>query len=644
MDALYVSFKKMLSVWSWLTFFTFLVMLTHQSNTPILFGRYSALVSLSLAVLLVLFLGSLLARFYLPTSLLSLLDRLKSYLAKHKSVAYILFAFVCASVVVIIFFFLSDFPAQYAILRAYLIITLMMWTIHIMPPNKSLNRYQNIILIFASTLMIIFMVSSAEFYPALARTDEAWVFSTGQNFSETGARNPLIYEDAIPATDYYVGWVWYRVFGSWLNAFGYSLYTGRLFFVFLAIISAGILAWASKRFYDLQTALLVFLLALFALSQQIYIRFDMFALFWGCLSILLYSFAHNKEQLMWHIAIGFTAGMAIDSSPGAANIGAGFALIYGLQNLQRIRKKGWIWPPFWGLAIGGLSAIAVFFASISENSLPPQNTDNNLLIPLNTLSYDHFSNMLSQYLSNFIAHQALIVMIAAIALFLALRSKKEEYRFERYWSLMTIAWIILIVIIYPYFPIYYASFGLFIFILLAARTILAYLPQLSPTGSLTIWGTIILLVWVSADTINNVNSLQSSSLEAVVEVGREISQVVPSNATIVAAEPYYFGMLEHENFVGGAIESVMDSFEGIPPNRSWQIIKPDAFVFSGNWPQEPRRTDTVESYIQTNNFELVGCWLTDSYGVIELWAQPDLLLMPAPLDPCKSVPIPRLMG
>lgn len=113
--------------------------------------------------------------------------------------------------------------------------------------------------------------------------------------------------------------------------------------------------------------------------------------------------------------------------------------------------------------------------------------------------------------------------------------------------------------------------------------------------------------------------LPGTSLEDVVETGRQIAEIVPPDAVIVAAEPYYFGMPEHRGFVGGAIESMMENFADIPPVAAWPVISPDALVFSSQWSTEPEKTPALLDYMDGQGFVLVRCWQTDSYGQIELW-------------------------
>jgi hypothetical protein len=152
---------------------------------------------------------------------------------------------------------------------------------------------------------------------------------------------------------------------------------------------------------------------------------------------------------------------------------------------------------------------------------------------------------------------------------------------------------------------------------------------------------VLILVVLVAGFAKDFINLRSLSLEDVVETGREIAAILPEDWTVVAAEPYYFGMPEHRNFVGGAAESFMLSFSGIANDDAWPIIAPDAIVFSSQWDQEPARTPALSNYLDEHEFRMFRCWETTSFGHIELWVKSDPPNVEAN-DECTPVCNPRL--
>jgi hypothetical protein len=605
-----------LPLWTWLSLVTFLVMLTHQSDAPILLGRYSTLVSLTLAgLLLATVVGWGLSRAQ------TLQERLMIRLTHGQDKiwwALLIYAIAGIMIVGIIFFFLGNFPPQYAFLRAYLVISVLLWALTMVGNVPSIPERWGIGLALGAGLVILGgMVLVADIFPPLARTDEAFVFSMGRNFAETGSRSPMIYAPAF-GYNHYVGWVWYRALGTWLATFGETLYSARLHVLTLVVLISIMLGVMMRRLHDLKAGAVVFLLALFTFSQLIYIRFDMYASVWASLSLLIYAYVREKDNMLLHIAIGFCAGMIIDSSPAGFAIGVGYAIVYGLRYMSLVRRDGvrW-WSPFWGLALGGSLAIMVFMFSLQPDSLPKTGYEGGLIATLgaqvaNNLAPQRLLDMLNQMLRAFWGYQPVLSILAIVGILWGLRRGASNIVRDSW--VMLLVWLLAILIAYPYFPRYYLLFGLPIVVLVA----LPFMRHL-PTG-----GVALLALWLMASLVYGYINRGNESLEDVVRVGERIAEIVPQDAVVVGAEPYYFGMLEHENFLGGDLESYTSTNQNISPEEVWQQVVPDAFIFSGNWSHEPARTDALETYMQTNAFHLAGCWRADSYGRIELWTRPDI--------------------
>jgi hypothetical protein len=105
----------------------------------------------------------------------------------------------------------------------------------------------------------------------------------------------------------------------------------------------------------------------------------------------------------------------------------------------------------------------------------------------------------------------------------------------------------------------------------------------------------------------------------VVNTGREIGKIVPKDFVVVAAEPFYFGMVDHRGFVGGLSDKIMIGNSDLSEEEAWAKIAPDALVFASGRPTEPERGPELLAYVQRNNFGLAGCWQTLAYGRVELW-------------------------
>jgi len=130
-------------------------------------------------------------------------------------------------------------------------------------------------------------------------------------------------------------------------------------------------------------------------------------------------------------------------------------------------------------------------------------------------------------------------------------------------------------------------------------------------------------------TVHDVRSaaLPGQSLNDVVNVARQINQIVPPNWVLVADEPFYFGLLDHPHFASADLNLLMVATGQYTGTQAWDTIAPDALVFSAARP--PAHTTELDRYIQARQIVFTACWQTASYGRIELWMRDP----PAPTSP-----------
>jgi hypothetical protein len=188
-------------------------------------------------------------------------------------------------------------------------------------------------------------------------------------------------------------------------------------------------------------------------------------------------------------------------------------------------------------------------------------------------------------------------------------------------------WMAVIVFAYFYFPRFYIMLGLPVFVMLAGRGLARGIPLLlgynsdEQTTRLT-WASLLLAtIWFTTSTAYNFIELPTQSLEDVVQAGEQIGDMTPNDAVIVGAEPYAFGLIDHPNFVGGAIESMLINFQGLSAGEAWATVAPDALIFSADGPTEPERTPALLRYMDENAFGLRACFLTVNFGRVELWTR-----------------------
>ncbi|MBZ0288504.1 MAG: glycosyltransferase family 39 protein, partial [Anaerolineae bacterium] len=463
------------------------------------------------------------------------------------------------------------------------------------------------------------------YYPALAKADEAFVFSMGQNVLENGHVRPLIYRQAYPEN--YYGGIWTWMMGGWLRAAGLSLTSGRLYILFLSLIALLFTTFASARLYGKTTAVFTALVGAFTFISANHIRFDIHAALWLSMGIFFYSLTDKPRRWWAHLLTGFAIGMTVDSNPVAYCFALGLALVYGWEYVARIRReRRWFWPPFWWVALGGMSAAGVFLIVHAGGTFAAEQTTSDVVKVyidniLQGLTSWRFLSLTGQYFSAFLTNQPILTGLMALGLLTAIRDFSQS---DRFLVFMYAAWMGIIIFAYFYFPAFYIVLGIPLFAILAGRGLARGLPWL--IGSLSEAPTtlsravvIFMAVWLLSGLTYNLKTLPSQSLEDVVETGRQIGAITPGETAIVGAEPYYFGMIDHPNFIGGAVESLMVNFHDMTPEEAWAAIAPDALIFSEGWPTEPQRNRALLQYMSEQDSGMRACFLTESFGRVELW-------------------------
>ncbi len=613
---------RLLGLWAIPTLITFAAMLTHRSDNPALLGRYSVFVAAMLAGLL-LFVAALIGAALALRGRSALLARVDALLRRWRSRRWFALLILVATGIALAGmwgFFLGDHLITYALLRLFLGATLAIGALAILFGGEAAPapaRWTPLALIVLAGLFLL-ALALVEFYPAMYRTDEAFIFSMARHLAESGHNGPTIYRHVIPQ-DYGAGGLWTWGMAAWLRVVGSSLFSGRLYILLVGLVGLAVTVAAARRGYGAAAGWLTALVGLFAVTALHYIRNDMPGMVFLGLALFFFVLGQQRRDWRLHLLVGLSAGLCIDAAPIAYCFGLGFGLFYLARYIAAIRtQRRWFWPPFWALAAGGALALGIYllFRSGASYAASPERGGgiaDMLSAYVGSLGAALASgsalDLLQQVLTTWLTNQPILFGLAALGVIVAARERTD---LDRLLLVLLATWLGVIVFTYHYFPVLYLVHGLPVALLLAGRGVTGGLPlllQSAPAGmnALGRAAALLLAVWLLAALAHNVAGLSSSSLEDVVQAGREIAQIVPQDSVVVAAEPYYFGMLDHRNFVGGAVEGMLVQWQGRTPGEAWEIVAPDAVIFSERW-AEPPHTPALLAYMQDHAFALVGCW------------------------------------
>ncbi len=610
-------------MWGSIALMTACVMLFHQSDNPTVLNRYSTLVAGLLTGLIGLGVAALVIgqRGWQPRF---------SRKARPAWASALLVVMACGLLIGLISSFLGDHIYTYAVLRAFLAFSIMLLVLALFPSTSSLSWRLPVIL--ALLVVGILAVLFITVMPPLLKADEAFTLSMGVNWNRTGLTAPLLFQ-SITVERYAWAGLWLQGLGAWLRLLGEGLAQGRWYFLLIGLAGAGLTGLAAGRLYGRAAGWCATLLMAFMLLRVNFIRPDMFVCLYLGAGLFCYAQAQMDGHWWWHGFAGFFIGLSIDAAPIAYTLGLSAGLMYAARAVRALRLAG---PraglPLLALGLGGLTAVLVYLWTRQGSSWfvgAESSPDAKYLIELVGRAFRPQADL------------STLLLVFAPVLLLALPGVRMLFTSgirERGVLWMAVLWAALMLFAAQYFPPFYALHSLPLLAILAGVGIGRGLPWLlgRPTTSpaLTV---LLLTVWLT--TWNLTTTLRADSLSDLVETGRQIAAILPAGATVLGAEPYYFGMIEGfgQTFRTGGIERASQAMIGREPAATWAIIQPDAVIFSELWPQEPPRTPALTAYMELNGFQLLACWQTVSFGRVEVWGGAGMTPQPNP-EACRPVP------
>ncbi len=619
---------RLLWMWTGLALITFLVMLTHRSDVPRLWGRYSLSVGLILAALLAAVIAGAVISYQLrQPSRQAQVVRFLTQLRMRRWFTPVALAITGLLLAGLWVFFLGNHLLTYAALRLFLAATLILGALALLFGGNGETRTWTKLPIIGSLVLLLAVLGwgTLATYPAMYNSDEAFVFSMARNLLETGHTNPTIYRHSYPQNFGWAG-VWTQLMAAWLALSGYSFTAGRAFIYVAGWVALVLLAYTTRRLYDSPTAWLVLLLGAAAVLRLGYIRPDMLVTTYLALALFFFSLGQQTRRWWPHLLTGLAAGFCVDAAPLGYNLGLGFALFYLAEYIQHWRRERRIvWIPFWALVVGGSIGLGLYLLLRHGTTFPAGGTETMLGEHLSAiprrLADGTWLQVIQEFIFTSVTGVPALCLGAVLGIGTALLVRSQADRL-----LLTLAatWLAAVALTYHYFPPFYLLHGLPVLILLAARGFTRGLSALiGASGAATdhpmpiLCCSVLLTVWIVADVLA---LSRQTTLQDIVLLGDEIGDILPENAVIVASEPYYFGLLDHPAFVGGAIEGMLTTWHNLSAYEAWETISPDAIIFNETWP-EPPRTNGLLDYLATHGYTLLRHYQTASYGRVELWVR-----------------------
>lgn len=633
---------RTLRFWAAFAVITLIVMLTHESDTPVVLHRYSYPVFMSLLGLTIGIITSIALANASRTS-----ERIERQLEtwRMKSWFMPLVLIVAAGLLITMwFFFLGDHLETYRVLRLFLGFTILLVALIVLTAgdvSETRINIRNIILpLIAVSFIAAVLVSN--FYPVLHR-DETLILGMVRNFADTGNAGPTLYRFTMP-TNYIARGLWIWFMSGWLKLTGFSLMSARFYSLLLGYLALPFIWGTAARLYNRTVAWLAVLLAAFAIAPVGYSRTDTSTILLFSLALYCYVLARSNSRWWLHLLTGLFVSLAVDSELIAFVFGLGFFVNYLLQYIKQRRvTRKWIWWPIIFLIIGGLLGTAFYgvtragttflkggynsmsrdtSANTGESAEPASVAISYLADGLQRIKDGSFIIEAETVLSTFISSQRFLLGLLICGLLVAFYEHQES---DRFLLIMFGVWLGIIVFTYFYFPPFYTVHVLPITSILMARGLEGVATRLlgsqfSVQSRYVIVATLLLCVWFAAIYFKDVATASGNHFPEQIEISNQISKMIPQETVIVGASPYFVGMLNNRGFVAAETERAMIDYLQLPTDSVWSTIKPNAIVFSTEWPTLPAPSNPLlRDYMTEHTFSMIHCWQTANNVHVELW-------------------------
>jgi hypothetical protein len=606
-----IPLKPYLILWLMLACFVLVLMLTHQSETPVFLGRYSESYALHLGIL---FSGILIV-----LGCITFAPEILSTQIQSHSIALLWGGLFGVGVVIT----QTTIPNASGLFRLFMLFSLAYFCIYPLQLIHSLKIpfvfYVALSLLICGVAIFVYVGKS----PVPIMYDEPTLARWAVHFARTN-------DPVLPTHPVSTPYIALYPLGVVLNTLGVTYTNSRITVLLFVLLSLPFVYVLINRYFGRNYALFAVVYGVFLALQQSYFRVDVVIPL--CIVIGMACYEHAQGRFWWYVLSGFAFAATLEAHLLGLVYGLALGLLLTFQyarTLIKTRKFFW-YTPFWGLLIGGILLVVFYFGVrviVLGISLP------------DFIQRLEFAYVVEQSFSNspfparifIVFAQSFIGFVNAFpfnffVVFGSILFYKHLPKLQIWLQLLVIS-VILYAFINPKTNYTYYYIHALPIILFIMAGFLSYITEKfsAIACAILISFSLVFMVGILQD-----QATQSGSRE-IIEISYEINDVLPTNTgTIMGWETYYWG-LQDRNFIftfsyllqDGAytiagiepiIEDTIARFN-LPPMEAIIITKglDDLLV-------NPRL------FMQENNFVRARCFTASKVNiVVELYVAPHLL-------------------
>jgi hypothetical protein len=606
-----IPIKPYLILWLMLACFVLVLMLTHQSETPVFLGRFSESYALHLGILLSGILIVLGCITFSPQILSSQIQRL--------SIALLWGSLFGLGIVIA----QTTIPSESGLFRLFILFSFAYFCIYPFQLIRSLNIpfafYVALTLLICGIAIFVYVGKS----PVPIMYDEPTLARWAVHFARTN--DPVLLTHYIE-TPYIVLYP----MGVVLDTLGVTYTNSRITALLFVLLSLPFVYVLISRYFGRNYALFAVIYGVFLALQQSYFRMDVIIPL--CIVIGMACYEHAQGRFWWYVLSGFAFAATLEAHLLGLVYGLALGLILTIQyihTLIKTRKFFW-YTPFWGLLIGGILLI-VFYLGVRIVVLGISLPDFIQRLQFAYVIEESFANSPFPARIFVVLAQSFIGFVNAFpfnffVVFGGLVFYKHLPKLQLWLQVLVIG-VILYSLINPKTNYTYYYIHALPIILFIMAGFLSYITEKfsAIASAILISFSLLFMLVILQD-----QAMQSGSRE-IIEISYEINDILPSNTgTIMGWEIYYWG-LQDRNFIFTFSYLLQDgayTIAGIEPTIEDTIARfnlppMEAIILTRGLDD---LLDNPRLYMQENNFVRARCFVASKVNiVVELYVAPHLL-------------------
>ncbi len=505
--------------------------------------------------------------------------------------------------------------ASHLLLRLYVSVvwgTVALWALAHVPllPTR-LTAWLPTLLGLGTSVLLLWLATS---FPGLRWTDEGYTANLSWTYYHTGYPRVAMYQPVDVHAMSFMSWG----LGAWLEVFGFSLSAARVYVFAVGLLGLAVTLVVACKHYAPTAAWAGVIVAAFGLSGLNTIFRDIEVSLLLALALYAAWRAMDGGPAWWHGVAGFFVAFSVDGHPIAYRFSLAFgaAYLWEWARLLRARRHFVAYKPLGWLVLGGAFGVGAYLSWYTL-VLPVLGQYDEM--PLFTLNGLGSLDVLAAELREALRSTPILLLLSALG---AIAAWRRNTPFDRLLAFALVVPPLVLAMLYSHMRQYYLMHSLTLQALLVASLFQYFADAFSsPQRRATVLNGLLVVVLLAngAFLYERVRHKDAQSYDEVLTIAAEVRELLPPETTIVAPDPFYFGLWDYD-FREAATPDKIALRDSISTTEAWEQLAPDAVIVVHGYPIR-HLSQSAADYVHTHAYRLVRTWETRRLGTVELYVR-----------------------